>query len=65
MRLVEFFQGGAANQLSMSRLLMLMSWPPATTVLLMHPTETNLGVYLGAYVLGYVGGKIGEPSAPR
>lgn len=44
----------------MSRLLCFMSFFPATWVLLKNPTDAMLGYYLGAYVLGYVGGKGAE-----
>lgn len=55
-RFAEFFE--ADNQrLSMTRLLCFLAWPPATFVLVMNPTEGLMGWYLGAFVLGYVGGK--------
>lgn len=34
-----------------------MSWAPATYVVMATKSENALGWYLGAYVLGYVGGK--------
>lgn len=55
-RLTEFFEG-ANNRLSMTRLLCFLSFFPATCVVLKNPTEGMLGWYLGAFVLGYVGGK--------
>ncbi len=55
-RLVEFFEGDS-GRLSMTRLLCFLSFIPASYVLLKDPSEGMLGWYLGAYVLGYVGGK--------
>ena len=57
MRLIELFEGGKENRLSMSRLLMFMSFWPSSLVLITNPTETMLGLYLGAFIGGYVGGK--------
>lgn len=57
MRLIELFEGGKENRLSMSRLLMFMSFWPSSFVLITNPTETMLGLYLGAFIGGYVGGK--------
>jgi hypothetical protein len=55
-RLVEFFEGDS-GRLSMTRLLCFLSFIPASYVVLKEPSEGMLGWYLGAYVLGYVGGK--------
>ena len=55
-RFPEFFEG-AGNRLSMTRLMVFLSFWPASYVLIKQQTETMLGLYLGAYVLGYVGGK--------
>lgn len=55
-RLVEFFEGGS-GRLSMTRLLCFLSFVPASWVLFNNPTEGMLGWYLGAFVMGYVGGK--------
>jgi hypothetical protein len=55
-RLVEFFEGDS-GRLSMTRLLCFLSFIPASYVILKEPSEGMLGWYLGAYVLGYVGGK--------
>ena len=44
----------------MSRLLPFMAFFPATIVVLWVHTETALGVYLGAYVTGYLGGKCAD-----
>lgn len=59
MRWIEFFEGDN-NRLSMSRLLMFLSFFPATYEVIMLKSETALGYFLGAYVLGYVGGKFGD-----
>lgn len=59
MRWVEFFEGDN-NRLSMSRLLMFLSFFPAAYELFVLKNETALGYFLGAYVLGYVGGKCGD-----
>ena len=56
MRAVEFFEG-ARNRLSMMRLTVFLSFWPASYVIITNPTETMLGLYLGAYVIGYIGGK--------
>lgn len=58
-RWVEFFEG-EDKRLSMSRLLCFMSFGPATYVVFVKQDENVLGWYLGAYVLGYVGGKVGD-----
>ena len=58
-RLVEFFEGDD-KQLSMTRLLCFLSFFPSSTVVLMTKDDNALGWYLSAYVLGYVGGKIGD-----
>ncbi len=42
---------------SMSRLLCFMSFFPATWALILLPSEGMLGIYLGAYGVGYLGGK--------
>jgi len=55
-RLHEFFEG-EGNRLSMSRLLCFGSFFPASYVVISTKSEEALGWYLGAYVLGYVGGK--------
>ena len=56
MRWVELFEG-AGNRLSMMRLTVFLSFWPASYVLVTRPTETMVGLYLGAYVVGYLGGK--------
>ncbi len=55
-RLVEFFEGDD-GRLSMTRLLCFLSFFPATVILLRDGTADTLSWYLGAFVLGYVGGK--------
>lgn len=56
-RIAEFFEGGPRDRLSMSRLVVFMSFWPATYVLIKTPTDTMMGLYLGAFVLSYLGGK--------
>lgn len=56
MRWVQFLEG-AGNRLSMTRLLMFLAFWPATYVVVIEPDSETLGWYLGAFVLGYVGGK--------
>lgn len=41
----------------MTRLLCFISIFPASYVLLTNPSEAMLGLYLGAYVASYIGGK--------
>lgn len=48
MRAVEFFEG-LGNRLSMMRLMLFISFFPASYVLLKNGTTEALGVYLGAY----------------
>ena len=45
---------------SMSRLLCFLSFIPATVELCRINNENALGWYLGAYVLGYIGGKASD-----
>lgn len=58
-RWIEFFEGDN-NRLSMTRLLCLLSFFPASYVVMVSQNEGTLGWYLGAYVLGYVGGKAAD-----
>lgn len=51
------------NKPSLSRLLALLSWPPATVAMFHIQTEGALGLYLGAYAAGYVGGKFADKVA--
>ena len=55
-RLVEFFEA-EDKRLSMTRLLCFMSFFPATVVVMRDGTVDTLSWYLGAFVLGYIGGK--------
>jgi hypothetical protein len=52
----EFFEDND-RRFSMSRLLCFLSFFPATYIVLATSNEATLSWYLGAYVLGYVGGK--------
>lgn len=58
-RWVEFFEGDD-KRLSMTRLLCFMSFFPASYFVLSSDDVNALGYYVGAYVLGYVGGKLGD-----
>jgi len=55
-RYIEFFEGDN-GRLSMTRLLCFLSFFPASYVVIADLSDSTLGWYLGAYVLGYVGGK--------
>lgn len=44
----------------MTRLLCFLSFFPASYVVCVKPDEGTLGWYLGAYVIGYVGGKFAD-----
>lgn len=55
-RLPEFFEGDD-GRMSMARLMIFMSFFPASYVVVLSCTEMALGVYLSAYVGGYLGGK--------
>lgn len=56
---VEFFEDNS-KRLSMPRLLVFLSFPPATIILAWIHTTEALSVYLGAYVLNYGLGKFGD-----
>jgi hypothetical protein len=58
-RWIEFFEG-EKNRLSMSRLLCFMAFFPSAYVVCATKTDDALGWFLGAYVLGYVGGKTAD-----
>ncbi len=58
-KLWEFFQDGN-QQCSMPRLAMFISLFPSTYELIRINDDTALGYYLGAYVCGFVGGKVAE-----
>lgn len=45
---------------SLSRLLALLSWPPATLMLFYLQSAEALTAYLGAYATAYVGGKFAD-----
>lgn len=60
----EFFEDDS-GRLSMSRLLCFMSFTPATAVLLQTRSDTALGYYLGAFVAGFVGSKVGDAMSAR
>lgn len=63
-RLAEFFEA-EDGRLSMTRLLCFLSFFPASVVVLRDGTESTLAWYVGAYVLGYVGGKGADILAQR
>lgn len=66
-RLIELFED-VNGVLSLTRLLMFMSWIPATIVLVrtkQENVEAIFGMYVGAFVLGYLGGKGWETLGPR
>ncbi len=58
-RLIELFEGDD-RRLSMTRLLMFMAFFPSSWVLIENGDEGMMGWYLGAFVLGYVGGKAAD-----
>lgn len=58
-RLIEFYESDV-GRLSMSRLLCFMSFFPASFVVCATKSDEALAWYLGAYVLGYVGGKAAD-----
>lgn len=58
-RYIEFFEGDN-RRMSMTRLLCFISWFPASYVVVATKGENALGWYLGAYVVGYVGGKCAD-----
>ena len=60
MRLLsEFFQDDRGHG-SMSRLLCFLAFFPASYVVIVAASADALAWYLGAFVAGYVGGKITE-----
>lgn len=58
-RWVEFFEGDN-GRLSMTRLLCFLAFGPSTYVVIKTLNPEALGWYLSAFVLGYVGGKLGD-----
>lgn len=63
-RLHEFFESDE-GQLSMSRLLCFMSFFPASYVFVIRQTDDMMLYFLGAFVLGYIGGKGADVYAGR
>lgn len=58
-RWTEFFEA-EDGRLSMTRLCVFLAfWPASYVVVVTHDVDA-LGWYLGAFVLGYVGGKFGD-----
>lgn len=55
----QFFQDNNGEN-SMSRLLPFMAFPFATIELFRMNTESALDAYLGAFVIGYLGGKCAD-----
>ena len=62
-RFVEFFEGDNCR-LSMTRLGMFSAFFPATYVLIVNAESEKIGDillwYLGAFVTGYIGGKLAD-----
>lgn len=56
MRWIEFFEG-ENGRLSMTRLTCFSAFFPSTYLLIVSGTEMMMLYYLGAFVLGYIGGK--------
>ena len=56
MRWIELFEGNG-RRLSMSRLLVFLAFWPSAWVTLGNPTEAMMGLFLGAFVANYLGGK--------
>lgn len=65
MKFEDFFKGSDGSP-SMSRLLSFLSFFPSTIVMLLvaFTQPTNLvdifGIYMGGFVLGYVGGRAAD-----
>ena len=55
-RWIEFVEGNG-RRLSMSRLLVFLAFWPACWALLNNPSESMMGIFLGAFVANYIGGK--------
>ena len=55
-RSIEFFEG-ENGRLSMTRLLMWMSFWPAAYIACAVPGSETYGWFISAYVFGYLGGK--------
>jgi hypothetical protein len=56
MRWIELFEGNG-RRLSMSRLLVFLAFWPSAWITLENPTEAMMGLFLGAFVVNYLGGK--------
>lgn len=63
-RWIEFFESDT-GPLSMTRLLCFLSFFPASWVVVQVQNADTLGWYLGAFVLGYVGGKATDAYSTR
>lgn len=55
-RWIELFEGNG-RRLSMSRLLVFLAFWPASYAFMKNPSVEMAAVYLGAFVLNYIGGK--------
>jgi len=58
-RFDEFFEG-EDRRLSMTRLLMFLSFWPAAVVVVYEHSEATLGWFLSAFVASYIGGKTAD-----
>lgn len=63
-RLIEFFEGDT-GRLSMTRLTLFTSFFPASYIAVKTLDANIFMAYVGAYVLGYVGGKGADMLASR
>jgi len=59
-RWIEFFQGGAKDQLSMSRLLVFSAFVVAAPLTWRIATTEALATFLGAFVINYAAGKTAD-----
>lgn len=55
-RWIELFEG-SGRRLSMARLLVFLAYFPLAYVLVNNPTEGMAGIFAGAFVINYLGGK--------
>lgn len=60
----EFFEG-PLGRLSMSRLLCFLAFWPSSVVVLLDRSAETLGYFVGAFVIGYVGGKGADALSSR
>lgn len=58
-RFIEFFEADE-GRLSMTRLLCFLAFFPASYVIIETKSDEALAWYLGAFVMGYVGGKFAD-----